>query len=129
MRPAGRFSRNKLFSYHGVSEGFGVTAIPFTDGPGRQFVHGIPTSLYALGKRRSYDFVLTRNLIFSWVCAGFFGIFTVYDAHHPPVNRIAEEMIRFFSRSKNLLGMSFNSEGLRGIYSQLVIAPQLRGCP
>ena len=120
----GRFSRKKLFDYHGVSENFGVTAIPFTDGPGRQFVHGLAASLYALRKRRNYDFVLTRNLIFTWVCAGFFGIPTVYDAHHPPVNRIAEEMIRFFSRSKNLLGMSFNSEGLRRIYSRLEIAPR-----
>ena len=40
------------------------------------------------------------------------------------MNRVAEEMIRFFSRSKNLLGMSFNSEGLHGIYSRLGIAPR-----
>ena len=120
----GRFAEEKLFDYHGVSERFGIAAIPFTDGPGRQFVHGMAASLYALGKRKSYDFALTRNLIFAWACVGFFGIPTVYDAHHPPVNRIAEEMIRFFSRSKNLLGMSFNSEGLRGIYSRLGITPR-----
>ena len=120
----GRFPKKKLFDYHGVSESFRVTAIPFTDGPGRQFIHGLAASLYALGKRRNYDFVLTRNLIFTWICAVFFGIPTVYDAHHPPVNRTAEEMIRFFSRSKNLLGMSFNSEGLRRIYSRLGIAPR-----
>ena len=120
----GRFSEKKLFDYHGVSEGFRVAAIPFTDGPGRQFVHGVAASLYAMRKRKSYDFALTRNLIFAWVCAGFFGIPTVYDAHHPPVNRVAEGMIRSFSRSKNLLGMSFNSEGLRGIYSRLGIAPR-----
>ena len=118
----GLFSEEKLFDYHGISDRFRVTPIPFTDGPGRQFVHGIAASLYALRKKGSYDFVLTRNLIFTWVCAGFFGIPTIYDAHHPPVNWIAEWMIKSFSRSKNLLGISFNSEGLHGIYSRLGIA-------
>ena len=120
----GRFSEKKLFDYYGVSETFGVTAVPFTDGPGRQFVHGLAASVYALRRKGSYDFALTRNLVFAWLCAGFFGIPTVYDAHHPPVNRIAEEMIRSFSRSGNLLGMSFNSKGLREIYSRLGIAPR-----
>lgn len=120
----GRFSEKKLFDYYGVSETFRVTAIPFTDGPGRQFVHGIAASLHALRRKVSYDFALTRNLVFTWVCTGVFGIPTVYDAHHPPVNLLAEEMTKAFSRSGNLLGMSFNSEGLRGIYSRLGIAPR-----
>ena len=117
----GRFSEKKLFDYYGVSETFRVTAIPFTDGPGRQFVHGIAAALHALRRKGSYDFALTRNLIFTWVCTGVFGIPTVYDAHHPPVNRLAEEMTKAFSLSGNLLGMSFNSEGLRRIYSRMGI--------
>ena len=37
---------------------------------------------------------------------------------------MAERIIGSFSRSKNLLGMSFNSRGLREIYSRLGIAGQ-----
>ena len=120
----GRFPKEKLFDYHGVSDRFEVTLIPFTNGPGRQLLHGLAASFHALRRRKTYDFVLTRNIIFTWVCAGYLGIPTVYDAHHPPVNRAAEGMIRCFSRSESLLGMSFNSQGLFEIYSRLGIAPQ-----
>ncbi len=78
--------------------------------------------LYARRKRDDFDFALTRDLVFAWVATRVFGIPTVYDAHHPPVNRVAERIIGSFSRSKNLLGMSFNSQGLRKIYSRLGIA-------
>ncbi len=120
----GRFSKEKLFEYYGVTTPFPVTFIPFTGGPGRQFVHGFVSSLYARIKRKSYDFVLTRNLIFSWLSVQVLGIPTIYDAHHPPVNIIAKQMIKAFSVGKNMLGMSFNSEGLRKIYSQLGIDTQ-----
>ena len=69
-----------------------------------------------------FDSALTRDLVFAWVATKAFGIPTVYDAHYPPVNRIAEKIIGSFSRSKSLLGMSFNSRGLREIYSHLGIA-------
>ena len=51
-----------------------------------------------------------------------FGIPAVYDAHHPPVNRAAGKIIGSFSRSENLLGISFSSWGLRDMYSHLEIA-------
>ena len=117
----GSFSKEKLFEYYGVTTPFPVTFIPFTGGPGRQVAHGFVSSLYARIKRKSYDFVLTRNLIFSWLSVQVLGIPTIYDAHHPPVNIIAKQMIKAFSVGKNMLGMSFNSEGLRKIYSQLGI--------
>ena len=69
-----------------------------------------------------FDFALTRDLVFACFATRAFGIPTVYDAHHPPVNWAAERTTGSFSRSKNLLGMSFNSQGLREIYSHLGIA-------
>ena len=65
-----------------------------------------------------FNFALTRDLVFAWFATRAYGIPTAYDAHHPPVNRGAERIIGSFSRSKNLLGMSFNSQGLYyNIYS------------
>lgn len=115
----GSFSEEKLFEYYGVSVPFRVTRIPLTGGSARQVVHGLASALYALKKKRNYDFTLSRNLVFSRLCAGFFGIPTVYDAHHPPVNGLARAVARSFPRLRSLVGMSFNSEGLRGIYSRL----------
>ena len=68
--------------------------------------------------------MLTRDLVFAWFATRAFGIPTIYDAHHPPVNRVAEKIIGSFSRSNSLLGVSFNSDGLRKIYSRLGIAGQ-----
>ena len=69
-----------------------------------------------------FNSALTRDLVFAWFATRAYGIPTVYDAHHPPVNRGAERIIGSFSRSESLLGMSFNSRGLREIYSHLGIA-------
>ena len=40
-----------------------------------------------------FDFALTRDLIFACFATRAFGIPTVYDAHHPPVNWAAERII------------------------------------
>ena len=69
-----------------------------------------------------FNFALTRDFVFAWFSTKAYGIPTVYDAHHPPVSRVAERIISSFSRSESLLGMSFNSRGLREIYSRLGIA-------
>ena len=37
----GRFPKEKLFDYHGISDRFEVTLIPFTNGPGSQLLHGL----------------------------------------------------------------------------------------
>lgn len=37
----GRFPKEKLFDHHGISDRFEVTLIPFTNGPGRQLLHGL----------------------------------------------------------------------------------------
>ena len=112
----GRVKKEKLFSYYGIKTSFRVTSIALSSGAARRPLHGFLSALYARRKRNSFDFVLTRDLIFAWFATKAFGIPTVYDAHHPPVNWAAERIISSFSRSKNLLGMSFNSRGLHDIY-------------
>ena len=118
----GRVKKERLFSYYGITTPFRVTSVPLAGGAARRPLHGFLSALYARRKRKDFDFALTRDLVFSWFSARVFGIPTVYDAHHPPVNRTAEKIIGSFSRSRNLLGMSFNSDGLRRIYSRLGIA-------
>ena len=120
----GRVKKERLFSYYGVKTPFRVTSIALSGGVARRPLHGLLGALYARRKRDDFDFALTRDLIFAWFATRVFGIPTVYDAHHPPVNRVAERIVGSFSSSKNLLGMSFNSQGLREIYSRLGIAGQ-----
>ena len=118
----GRAKKERLFSYYGIKTPFRVTSIALSGGVARRPLHGLLSALYARKKRNGFDFVLTRDLVFAWFATRAFGIPTVYDAHHPPVNRAAEKIIGSFPRSKSLLGMSFNSRGLREIYSRLGIA-------
>ena len=118
----GRVNKEKLFSYYGIKTPFRVTSIALSGGLARRPLHGFLSALYACGKKENFDFVLTRDLIFAWFATRVFGVPTVYDAHHPPVNWVAERIIASFSRSKSLLGMSFNSRGLHDIYFCLGIA-------
>ena len=112
----GRVNKKRLFSYYGIKNPFRVTSIALSGGLARRPLHGFLSALYACGKKENFDLVLTRDLIFAWFATKVFGVPTVYDAHHPPVNWAAEIIISSFSRSKNLLGMSFNSRGLHDIY-------------
>ena len=112
----GRINKERLFSYYGIKTPFCVTSIALSGGPARRPLHGFLSAFYAWRKRNDFDFVLTRDLIFAWFATKVFGVPTVYDAHHPPVNWAAEGIIGSFSHSKNLLGMSFNSRGLHNIY-------------
>ncbi len=112
----GRVNKKRLFSYYGIKNPFRVTSIALSGGLARRPLHGFLSALYACGKKENFDLVLTRDLIFAWFATKVFEVPTVYDAHHPPVNWAAETIISSFSRSKNLLGMSFNSRGLHDIY-------------
>ena len=118
----GRVERERLFSYYGIKTSFQVAPIALSGGIARRPLHGLLAAFYARGKKDDFDFALTRDLVFAWFATRVFGIPTVYDAHHPPVNRAARMMIGSFSRSGSLLAMSFNSRGLREIYSRLDIA-------
>lgn len=112
----GRVNKEKLFSYYGIKTPFRITPIALSGGLARRPLHGFLSSLYSCGKKENFDLVLTRDLVFAWFATKVFGVPTVYDAHHPPVNWAAETTISSFSRSKNLLRMSFNSRGLHDIY-------------
>ena len=118
----GRVEKERVFSYYGVRTPFRVTPVALSGGAARRPLHGLLGALYARRKRNDFDFALTTDLVFAWFTTKAFGIPAVYDAHHPPVNRAAKEIIGSFSRSKSLLGMSFNSDGLRKIYSGCGIA-------
>ena len=118
----GRVKKERLFSYYGTTTPFRATSVSLAGGAARRPLHGLLSASYAWRKRNDFDLALTRDLAFAWFAARAFGIPTVYDTHHPPVNRAAERITGSFSRSGGLLGMSFNSEGLWGIYSRLGIA-------
>ena len=120
----GRVNKERLFSYYDIKIPFRITSIALSGGLARRPLHGFLSALYACGKKENFDLMLTRDLIFAWFATKAFGIPTVYDAHHPPVNWAAERIISSFSRSKNLLGMSFNSRGLHDIYFCLGITGQ-----
>ena len=108
----GRVNKERLFSYYGIKTPFRVTLIALSGGLASRPLHGFLSALYACGKKENFDLVLTRDLIFARFATKIFGIPMVYDAHHSLVNWVAERIIGSFSRSKNLLGMSFNSRGL-----------------
>ncbi len=118
----GWIRKKRLFEFYDITTPFRITSISIASGPARRPLHGFLSAFHAQGKRKDYDFALTRDLVFSYFSTKVFGIPTVYDAHHPPVNRLAAKAIGSFARSPNLIGMSFNSAGLRGIYSGLGIA-------
>lgn len=120
----GRVKKERLFSYYGVTTPFRVTSIALSGGVARRPLHGVLSAIYAQRKRNDFDFVVSTDLLFSWFATKIFRIPTIYDAHHPPVNWAAERIISSFSRSKNLLGMSFNSRGLHDIYFCLGITGQ-----
>ena len=114
--------KERLFSYYGIRTPFRVTFIAFSGGVAGRPLHRLLGDLYARRKRDDFDSALIKDLIFACFATRAFGIPTVYDALHPPVNRAAERIIGSFSRSESLLGMSFNSQGLCKIYSRLGIA-------
>lgn len=118
----GKFSKERLFRYYNVSANFTVKNIPYTDKFARQIIHGIASAFYARSNRARFDIVLTRNILFAYMAAVYMGIPTIYDAHHPPVNKTAEALVKSIADSKNLVGMSFNTKGLLKIYNQMGIS-------
>ena len=111
------YSKNEdIFEYYGVNERFKITTIPFTNLINRQILHGSASAVYCWIKKKGFDLVLTRNIVFTYLATGYFNIPTVYDAHHPLVNSIARSMFNSFKDSDNLLRFTANSRGLAEIY-------------
>jgi len=109
-------SKVDIFEYYGVSNSFKITAIPLTNLINRQIVHGSVSAVYCWFKKRGFDLILTRNIVFTYLATTLFNIPTIYDAHHPLVNGIARTMFNSFKDSENLLRFSANSRGLADIY-------------
>ncbi len=110
-----------LFSYYGVKRNFTLRKIfpSLRRGGPRHALHGALSSLYTALFRRSYDLALTRNITFTYLATQLFHLPTVYDAHHPLVNRAARFIFNSLKDSKYLLRFSTNSYGLAEAYLRL----------
>jgi glycosyltransferase involved in cell wall biosynthesis len=109
-----------IFKCYGVEPIFNIiTTIPSTNGPLRHLIHGTYSAFYVWFNKQKYDLVLSRNIIFTYLSTAFFGIPTIYDAHHPLVNRPARLAFNMFKKSKYLIRLSTNSQGLGKIYAGL----------
>ena len=113
-------SKIDIFKCYGVDPIFNIiTTVPSTKGSLRHFIHGTYSAFYVWLNKQQYNLVLTRNIIFTYLATVFFGIPTIYDAHHPLVNRPAKLAFHRFKDSKYLVRFSTNSEGLAKTYTDL----------
>ena len=109
-----------IFESYGVKPNFKITTtIRSTNTSARHFIHGAYSVFYTWFKKRNYDLILTRNIIYTYFSTVFFKIPTIYDAHHPLVNKAAYFAFRSFKDSKHLIRFSTNSQGLGNIYTRL----------
>ncbi|MGH7909919.1 MAG: glycosyltransferase family 4 protein, partial [Thermodesulfobacteriota bacterium] len=109
-----------IFESYGVKPNFKITTtIPSTNTSARHFIHGTYSAFYTWFKRRNYDLILTRNIIYTYLSTLFFKIPTIYDAHHPLVNTAATYLFNSFKNSEYLVRFSTNSHGLGKIYTSL----------
>ena len=58
----------------------------------------------------------TRNIIFTFFSTVFLKVPTIYDAHHPLVNKFAEFFFDTFKDCKLLIRFTTNSQGLADYY-------------
>lgn len=123
--------RMDIFEYYGVRPNFRITTLPsFKNSSARHIMHGAFSAMYTRLKRKTFDLILTRNIFYTYLSTRLFAIPTIYDAHHPPVNKTANLLFNSFKDSKYLLRFSTNSQGLGNIYlnlglpkDKLIVAP------
>jgi len=109
-----------IFECYGVKSNFRlITTIPSTNSSARHFIHGIYSVFYTWHKRKNYDLILTRNIIYTYLSTNIFKLPTIYDAHHPLVNRMSTFAFNSFKNSKYLIRFTANSQGLGNTYIQL----------
>ncbi len=117
-------TKKDIFDFYGVTDRFKITKIPFANHSGRHIAHGIISAFYCYFRKNDFDFFLTRNIVFTYIATCFLGLPTIYDAHHPLVNRVAHFMFKSFKDSRYLLRFSTNSKGLADIYTCLGLDPK-----
>lgn len=125
--------RMNIFEYYGVTPCFKITTLQsYTNknSSARHVVHGAFSAIYTRFKRKNFDLILTRNIVYTYLSTQLFEIPTIYDAHHPLVNKAANLLFSSFKDSKYLLRFSTNSQGLGNMYlglglpkDKLVVAP------
>lgn len=105
-----------IYSYYGVEKNFDIKTILSTKNFLRQIIHGLSCIIHFAVNKPEYDIVITRNIIFTFFSTVFLRIPTIYDAHHPLVNRAAEFMFNTFKDSRYLVRFMTNSGGLADYY-------------
>jgi len=108
-----------IFEYYDVKPNFKIITLPSTNSSARHVIHGALSAFYTWFKRRDFDFILTRNISYTYLSTKLFKISTIYDAHHPLVNKAAYFAFTTFKDSKHLIRFSTNSQGLGNIYTGL----------
>ena len=115
---------DELRSYYGVEDNFRIEKLPyFRNTSVRNIVHGALASFKTRVRRREFDLVVTRNIVYAYLATVFFRIPTVYDAHHPLVKGAAR-LFRTLKDSKYLVRFTTNSKGLADIYLNLGLPPE-----
>ncbi len=110
-------------AYYGVIDNFKISKLPyFRNSSLRNIVHGVLASFKTRVRRRDFDLVVTRNIVYAYLATVFFKIPTIYDAHHPLVKG-AYRLFDSFKDSKYLVRFSTNSAGLGEIYLGLGLPP------
>lgn len=117
-------SHGEMYQYYGVQSSFKIVSFPyFANSSLRNITHGVAAAVYAGGRKREFDLAVTRNIVFASIAANFYGIPTVYDAHHPLVTG-ARVLFNSFRRSRNLVRFTVNSRGLGDIYLKAGLPPE-----
>ena len=108
--------RADIFSYYGVEQNFDIKTIVSPKNFFRQIIHGLCCVFYFAIKNPRADIVITRNIIFTFFSTVFLRVPTIYDAHHPSVNKIAGFFFNTFKDSRSLIRFTTNSQGLADYY-------------
>ena len=108
-----------IFSYYGVEQNFDIKTIVSPKNFLRQIIHGLCCVFYFATKNPRADIVITRNIIFTFFSTVFLRVPTIYDAHHPLVNKIAEFFFNTFKDSRSLIRFTTNSQGLADYYLKM----------
>jgi len=118
--PSYNNGHTSIFEYYNVEPGFKLTTLPsFKHSKARHIAHGAFGAIYTRFNRRNFDLVVTRNMFYTYLATNLFKIPTIYDAHHPPVGKVARFVFKSFKDSNHLVRFSTNSRGLGRMYLSL----------
>lgn len=113
----------KIFDYYGIKNNFKVKKLfPSIAKSGvRHTLHGILSAMYTALNSGKYDIFITRNIVYTFASTTLLKLPTIYDAHHPLINKPAKFLFDSFKNSPYLKRFSTNSRGLGETYAQLCL--------